>query len=616
MPAAGRAGLGGRALRLIAGAALIGLARPGDLAGQPDSLTTAVGAAIAAERLVGAVWAVVTPTSTTLGAAGVRNADLGTPMRPTDRVQVGSVAKTLIATGVLRLATLGRVDLDAPVETYLPDLRIDNQWRDSAPLLVRHLLDHTGGLDDARMWQVFSLRADPDTPLRNGVPRSIRVRHPPGARFSYSNTGYTILGMLIEAVAGVRYERWLADELLAPLGMSRSTFEFVTQTGPAADSTLAMGHFDAATTSATVPSFVRPAGQFTTTADDMARLARFLMSDGRVAGQVHVDPRLLAAMATPTTTEAARAGLAAGYGLGLARRDRHGVVARCHLGNTGTFRASLCVVPEQGRGFFVAFNSDPETGNFDRIDGLLAGALGLPPTAERAPAPADVDPAAWAGWYLVRPNRFDQFRYLDELTGLTRVRWDGRQLLLRPVQGSARQLIPVGGALLRATDRREASHVLIRDGAGRPLISDGQRTYARQAPLRLGVLWASAVSGLLSLAYLLLIGGWRTVAAIRRGHWRREPLRWPVVGLGLLVVAPVLFLRESFLTVGDPTFANSTVATLTGLLPLAMLIGVAGRVRAGLRGPAARLDLVMLVAGLQWCGVLAAWGLLPLALWR
>ncbi|MBL8985536.1 MAG: beta-lactamase family protein, partial [Gemmatimonadetes bacterium] len=239
MPAVGRAGLGGRALRLIASAALIGLARPGDLAGQPDSLTTAVGAAIAAERLVGAVWAVVTPTGTTLGAAGVRNAALGTPMRPTDRVQVGSVAKTLIATGVLRLATLGRVDLDAPVETYLPDLRIDNQWRDSAPLLVRHLLDHTGGLDDARMWQVFSLRADPDTPLRNGIARSIRVRHPPGARFSYSNTGYTILGMLIEAVAGVRYERWLADELLAPLGMSRSTFEFVTQTGPAADSTLA-----------------------------------------------------------------------------------------------------------------------------------------------------------------------------------------------------------------------------------------------------------------------------------------------------------------------------------------------------------------------------------------
>lgn len=57
----------------------------------------------------------------------------------------------------------------------------------------------------------------------------------PGDRFSYSNTGYLLLGMLMEAVTGMRYEAWLDAELLAPLGMHRSTAAFVTQSGPRAD---------------------------------------------------------------------------------------------------------------------------------------------------------------------------------------------------------------------------------------------------------------------------------------------------------------------------------------------------------------------------------------------
>lgn len=54
------------------------------------------------------------------------------------------------------------------------------------------------------------------------------MRHRPGARFSYSNSSYLLLGILIEQVTGVRYEQWLDDELQSPLGMHRSTFAFTT----------------------------------------------------------------------------------------------------------------------------------------------------------------------------------------------------------------------------------------------------------------------------------------------------------------------------------------------------------------------------------------------------
>lgn len=586
---------------------------------QADTLTREIGVALAEEGLVGATWALVTPEGTSVGAAGLKDVSRTLPLAPGDRMQIGSVAKTFIATGVLRLATEGRVDLDAPLAQYLPDVTIANPWAPAAPLRVRHLLDHTGGLDDARMWQVFSLRANPAAPLRDGLTHpggTLNLRYSPGDRFSYSNTSYLLLGMLIEAVTATRYEQWLDTELLAPLGMHSSTAAFVTQSGPEADPTLAMGHFDPHTTSVTVPVFMRPATQLTTTAADMARFAQFLMSDGVVNGRVFVDAALLRAMAVPTTTEAARGGLAAGYALGLARRDRHGVVGRCHLGNTGTFRAALCIYPDQQRAFFVAFNTDPENANFDRVDALLVDALGLNLAAEWPAQSSEVDPAAWDGLYRVRPNRFEQFAYLDELAGIVRVSWDGQSLQLRPLQGDVRSLLPVGGALFRAPDRREPSHLLLRTAEGVPVIADGIRSLERVSLLPVIALWASAAAGLLALLYLLTFGLIRSGRALHRGRRRAEPLRWPALCLALLALSPTLYLTQSFLAIGDPTPANLVIAALSSLLPLTLVMAAWQRIRAGLHTRIARLDILAIAGLLQWCAVLAAWGMLPFMLWR
>ena len=103
-----------------------------------SSPTTAMATAVAAEGLVGATWALVTPAGVTTGAAGFKHLANRTPMRADNRVQVGSITKTFIAVGVLRLVTEGRVALDTPVRHYLPDLPIDNPWEHEQPVLVRH----------------------------------------------------------------------------------------------------------------------------------------------------------------------------------------------------------------------------------------------------------------------------------------------------------------------------------------------------------------------------------------------------------------------------------------------------------------------------------------------
>jgi CubicO group peptidase (beta-lactamase class C family) len=594
-----------------------------------SSLTASVSRALHDVAVPGTVWAIVRGDSTQLGAAGIRDVATRTPMTVDTRVQLGSVTKTLLATGVLMLVTRGQLALDEPVASYLPNLPIANPWQASAPITVRHLLDHTSGLGDAHLWQVFSTQTSPDLPLRDAIARAgatLRVQSRPGTRFSYSNTGYTLLGLLIEAVAGERYEAYLDRELLAPLGMSHSSFAWQSQVGQMADMTMAMGHFDDGTRQPSYGLATRPAAQFATTAGDMARFARFLMSDGRVlhgdSTRVLVRGALLAAMGKPNGTDAARAGLPLGYGLGLQSRERWGLMTQCHVGNIGTFRAILCILRDQQRAFFASYNSDPEDARWDHVDSLLAAALHAEPTqynpAASVTAPNDAGVTSWNGWYVPRPTRFEQFAYLDALTPF-RVAVYGDSLTLIPLGGTARHLERRHGMTWAAPGRAWPTHVLLAVGPDRQL-SDGQRTLERVSTARTWWRWISAAVGACCVLLLLLRG---VVLTVQRKSMR-DPMSWPVVSLLPLALGVAGLLRQPFLAIGDMRWPSVMLAVGSGLL-LATTIGAA--LATGIRvwrfrhtalgaiAPQRGFDGVVIVGAAQWLMTLALWGLLPLRLW-
>jgi len=613
-----------RLTRLIIVSASLLLAAAATAAAQaqarPDALTERIRAELPTLGVPGVVWAIVSGDSTTTGAAGIRDLATGKRITPDARVQLGSVTKTLLATGVLQLATRGLVDLDAPLARYLSDLPIDNPWESTDPIRVRHLLDHSSGLGDAHLWQVFSANTSPDLPLRNAIARkgqTIRLQARPGQRFSYSNTGFLLLGVLIEARTGERYEQWLDRELLAPLGMSQSSFAWTTQVGPQADTTMAMGHFEGGTPQPSYAIPVRPASQFATTARDMARFARFLMNDGRVNGSVLVDSALLAAMGRPRDTDAVRAGLPNGYALGLQSRERWGVVTHCHTGNIGTFRAILCLAPAAQRAFFASYNSDPESAPWDRVDSLLAAELQLP----RLPAPspariAQESAQRWSGWYTQRPTRFEQFAYLDAVGSLTRVEVSDTLIRLSPTGGARRVLAPSGGRLWRVVERRGVTHALLEGEGGALSITDGTRTLDRVPVLSVYVRWASAVLGLVALLLILLRGLWVSVQAWRAGALRREPLWWTTLSVVAMLVAAAGLAGQGFLAIGDRT--ASSVGLAVGSVGLVVAVGLSvvhlglavwrgGVVWVGRRGQV--FDLLVALGLAQWVVVLVWWEL-------
>ncbi|HEX6571241.1 MAG TPA: serine hydrolase domain-containing protein, partial [Steroidobacteraceae bacterium] len=516
------------------------------------------------------------PGRTDVGAAGYSDARTTAPMRPDHRVQVGSVGKVVLAIGILRLVTEGRLSLDTPVTGLLPKVALTNAWSRTDPVRVKHLLAHTAGLDHSRFWQVFSLEPTPDTPLIasvRGDASLLRVQSRPGSRYAYSNVGYALLGMIIESVTRARYENYLDEQVLAPLGMNESTFWFVTQIGPHGDRRLAMGHFEQGVAQAAVPMYLRPAGQFTTTAADMSRLARFLMGDGTIDGEPFVAPAFASALGEPHGTEAALAGLSIGHGLALAGRDRHGVYGSCHPGTTIGFVAMFCVYPEHGRAFFVGTNTDSEKADYDRLNRLLIASLSMParPTRiERASTPPP-DVEAWNGVYVPVPKAMSSLAWLDDLFNFVRAEWDGRVLRLTTLQADERVLEPVGaGRLFRARDRDAPSHVLLVGPDGKRVISDGLHSYERTSLARLVFGWTSTAVGLLGLGYVFVVGAVRT---LRRRMSPQDPMFIPFIGVLAPAVPIPLFLGQSFLQLGDQTAASLALATVTAVLPVTLVIG-------------------------------------------
>lgn len=568
--------------------------------------------AIKEERLSGAVWAMVNQDTVQTGAVGLKNIDSKETLKKEDKVLVGSITKTLIATGVLRLVTQKKLELSTPIHWYLPNINFDNPWGDSNPITIHHLLNHTAGIEDSRFWQVFSTKAKPDTPLeylftRN--PSVLKVRSKPGTRFSYSNMGYSLLGLVIEKVTGQPYVSYLDEHLLKPLGMVHSTFQFVSQEGKYKDESLAMGHFENQNTQANLPMFLRPAGQFVTTASDMAILAKFLMSDGINSSNVFIDETLLRQMGKPDSTEANKNGLATGYQYGLSYRDRYGVVGYFHRGNTIGYRATFYLFPEEQKAFFISFNMDSENADYEKFNRLFIEHLKVNKPPKRTvlnELSQNID--EYEGYYKINPIQFSKFGYLDLLFNYIQVQIESDRVKVKSLQYETFSLLPITGNLFKKEDRINPSHILYKNDEN-AVISDGLFTYEKVSPIYLGLLWLSLVLGLLGIFLILARGIYKLLK--KQLFSSNQAIKFPFLSIVALVI-PVLFLLfQPFLKLGELTLANILLAVFTGLLPLSMALGLIKAYKT----KTSRIDRISILATLQWLVILIVWGLIPFRIW-
>jgi CubicO group peptidase (beta-lactamase class C family) len=152
---------------------------------------------------------------------GLANVELGVPVTPRSVFQTGSVGKQFTATAVMLLVEAGRLGLDDRIIQWFPEAPM--AWRE---ITVRHLLSHTSGIPDYGAEEntmgkgVVDFHRDytEDELVRKFA--ALPLDFPPGEKWSYSNTGYVILGALIRRVTGEFYGDYLQEHVFKPLGMT------------------------------------------------------------------------------------------------------------------------------------------------------------------------------------------------------------------------------------------------------------------------------------------------------------------------------------------------------------------------------------------------------------
>jgi len=392
------------------------------------------------------------------GAAGMANVELSVPLSADQRFHIGSITKTLTATTVLKLAAMHKLSVSDPLSRYLPD------FPNAAHITLAQLLDHTSGVSDD--WDA----GPAETFDTKSLVERIATKAPdfaPGAQWRYSNSGYMLLGAVIERVTGQSWDRAMHDLVLAPVGMQRTLYagdESIVSGQVEGYSTDAKGN----ATRAPYSSMTGPgaAGALSSTVDDLFKFLRALHRE-------LLPSALREAMTTPKTTSD---GQPVPYGYGIAVGTVRGKPVYEHNGGIAGFATQFTYFPEQDVTVVVLANTDGGRPNPRALAHRLGAlAVGDPYTSWMPQALSAGDMQALAGSYRIAGDSKHVLVIRDA------------KLTIRRDGGPERELAAAkGDVLYYAGDGTDYIHVA-RDAKGHPIAlefhSDGMLTARREPRL-------------------------------------------------------------------------------------------------------------------------------------
>jgi CubicO group peptidase (beta-lactamase class C family) len=286
---------------------------------------------------------------------GVRSLRTRQPVTADTPFRIASISKPFTATLAMNLVEEGRIELDAPIGTYLPGLRLAD-GRAQRRMTLRHLLTHQSGL-----FREFDEDHGPgDDALGKAVARfsSLRQVTAPGEMWGYSNPGYHLVGAALARVLGTTFEAAMQERVFGPLGLGNTRYR---ADGTAAPS-CAAGHVRGAgggyePRPQWYPRNRNPAGGVLSTVGDLLAFAAFHAGQGAGGGERVLTAGSIRAMQEPQVrTDSERR-----WGIGWELREVDGARVVGHGGGVDGFASRLALVPE--RGFALALLTNAERGD-------------------------------------------------------------------------------------------------------------------------------------------------------------------------------------------------------------------------------------------------------------
>jgi CubicO group peptidase (beta-lactamase class C family) len=273
---------------------------------------------------------------------------------------IGSLTKSFTALALMQLVEDGKVELDAPLQRYLPWFRVADP-RASAQITVRHLLNQTSGLP-----QISGLRplADFDdspsaTERQARALSTLELTRPVGSAWEYSNMNYNLLGLIIEAASGETYEAYIQNHIFAPLEMTHT----YTSQAEAKHNGMAVGYrywfaIPFAEPNLPTPRGSLPAAGLISSSEDMARYLIAHLNEGRYGSAQILSAAGIDELHRPAV-EANAMGLSFDhYGMGWFIEQTGQTKIVSHPGTLPDFFAYMAIVPEQKKGVVLLVNAN------------------------------------------------------------------------------------------------------------------------------------------------------------------------------------------------------------------------------------------------------------------
>lgn len=295
----------------------------------------------------------------------------GRAVTPQTPFVLASASKPLTALAILQLVEAGKVELDAPVQRYIPEFRVADPVA-SGQITVRHLLQHTSGIPEAGC-QSYRFGAKTLADFVAAL-QPVELAAPVGARHFYCSGNYNLLGYIIERVTGQAYADYMQAHVFTPLAMRHSftTEQAAQQAGLAQGYRLLFG----VPTPMDYPYEVAqmPSGFLIASAEDLAHFLIAQLNGGRFGTAAVLSAQGMAAMHAP--------GVAVGdsqdtYGLGWRTTTLGGVPVIAHAGDHPNFHTLIFIEPESRRGAVLLMNAQNMLAQFGAFREIEAGVARL-----------------------------------------------------------------------------------------------------------------------------------------------------------------------------------------------------------------------------------------------
>jgi CubicO group peptidase (beta-lactamase class C family) len=305
----------------------------------------------------------------------------GRAVTPQTPFNLGSLTKSFTALAVMQLVEAGQIDLNAPVQTYLPWFALADKDA-SARITVRHLLNNTSGIstkDGNRFW-----------PSQQGLEETVRgldkiqLTQPVGTSYQYCNINFMIAGLIVEVVSGQSYADYVTERIYRPLDMRHS---YASRAPALADGLAERYHYmfgQVFRDEGPMPPSFLPAGFLIASVEDMTHYAIAHLDDGRYGDTSILSPQGMAELHTPAISQAGDKYYAMGWEVGTL----DGVSAIWHTGDDSRIHSVIILMPDRGSGVILLANAtgfeqqsqvdDTAVGVFRVLNGKAAARVSLP----------------------------------------------------------------------------------------------------------------------------------------------------------------------------------------------------------------------------------------------